>query len=102
LFFSLSSFFLQLLHLYRTVWWLPQSYEQNAVVMLVLMSFNYFIKSSISFILSIFYSEILSSESLFNRICYFFDKSKMAVDMFKNIHFKFSPPFMAEKSKRML
>ena len=32
LFFSLSAFFLQLLHLYRTVWWLPQSYTQYAVV----------------------------------------------------------------------
>lgn len=32
LFYSLSAFLLQLLHLYRTVWWLPQSYEQNAVV----------------------------------------------------------------------
>ena len=32
LFYSLAAFFLQLLHLYRTVWWLPQSYEQNAVV----------------------------------------------------------------------
>jgi len=31
LFFSLSAFFLQLLHLYRTVWWLPQSYTQYAV-----------------------------------------------------------------------
>lgn len=32
LFYSLSAFLLQLLHLYRTVWWLPQSYENNAVV----------------------------------------------------------------------
>ena len=32
LFFSISAFFLQLLHLYRTVWWLPQSYTQYAVV----------------------------------------------------------------------
>ena len=32
LFYSLSAFLLQLLHLYRTVWWLPQSYEKNAVV----------------------------------------------------------------------
>jgi len=31
LFFSISAFFLQLLHLYRTVWWLPQSYTQYAV-----------------------------------------------------------------------
>ncbi|XP_057373719.1 transmembrane protein 39A-like [Daphnia carinata] len=30
-FYSLSAFLLQLLHLYRTVWWLPQSYEKNAV-----------------------------------------------------------------------
>lgn len=32
LLYSLSAFLLQLLHLYRTVWWLPQSYENNAMV----------------------------------------------------------------------
>jgi hypothetical protein len=32
LFYSLSAFLLQILHLYRTVWWLPQSYEKNALV----------------------------------------------------------------------
>nr|CAH0105905.1 unnamed protein product [Daphnia galeata] len=31
LFYSLSAFLLQILHLYRTVWWLPQSYEKNAL-----------------------------------------------------------------------
>ena len=30
--FSFSAFSLQLLHLYRTVWWLPQSYTQFALV----------------------------------------------------------------------
>ena len=42
LLFSLSSFFLQLLHLYRTVWWLPQSYEVNAVVSSYLFIINIF------------------------------------------------------------
>ena len=32
LLFSVCAFFLQLLHLYRTVWWLPQSYTHHAVV----------------------------------------------------------------------
>jgi len=39
LFFSLSAFFLQLLHLYRTVWWLPQSYTQYAVVNLFFINY---------------------------------------------------------------
>lgn len=32
LFSAVAAFLLQLLHIYRTVWWLPQSYEQNALV----------------------------------------------------------------------